>query len=133
MAEKMEDMAEEPHDNNQLRSSSAGMPVDQRESTELQQQISADSSIQEKQNGAPEQGNGTNTAAADEEIDAAGFPPLKKERTRLANKKAHPMEHIGITFGLPMIVLFDIVVPCIIYYTVRALFNPNSIFHLKQC
>lgn len=27
------------------------------------------------------------------------------------------MEHIGITLGLPMIVLFDIVVPCIIYYT----------------
>lgn len=44
-------------------------------------------------------------------------PPLKRRYTKLANKEAHPMEHIGITLGLPMIVLFDIVVPCIIYYT----------------
>jgi len=47
----------------------------------------------------------------------ADMPQLKRRYTRLANKEAHPMQHIGITFGLPMIVLFDIVVPCIIYYT----------------
>lgn len=52
-----------------------------------------------------------------QEAEAAGMPTLKRRRTRLANKKAHPMEHIGITFGLPMILLFDLIIPCIIYYT----------------
>ncbi|PSR87114.1 hypothetical protein BD289DRAFT_335072, partial [Coniella lustricola] len=36
---------------------------------------------------------------------------------RLAVKEAHPWQHIGIALGLPMILLFDIVVPCIIYYS----------------
>lgn len=45
------------------------------------------------------------------------LPPLKKKETRLAQKEAHPWQHLGITLGLPAIVLFDIVVPCIIYYT----------------
>jgi hypothetical protein len=48
---------------------------------------------------------------------ARNLPPLKRKETRLAQKKAHPWQHLGITLGLPMIVLFDIVVPCIIYYT----------------
>jgi len=48
---------------------------------------------------------------------AANMPRLKRKYTKLANKEAHPMEHVGITLGLPMIVLFDIIVPCIIYYT----------------
>jgi len=47
---------------------------------------------------------------------ARNLPPLKRKETRLAQKKAHPWQHLGITLGLPMIVLFDIVVPCIIYY-----------------
>lgn len=54
---------------------------------------------------------------ASNEAAAAGMPTLKRRRTRLANKEAHPMEHIGITFGLPMILLFDLIIPCIIYYT----------------
>lgn len=45
------------------------------------------------------------------------LPPLKRPYTKLANKQSHPMEHLGITLGLPAILLFDIVVPCIIYYT----------------
>lgn len=45
------------------------------------------------------------------------LPPLKRKETRLMQKEAHPWEHLGITLGLPAIVLFDIVVPCIIYYT----------------
>lgn len=45
------------------------------------------------------------------------FPPLRRNYTKLANKEAHPWEHWGITLGLPAILLFDIVVPCIIYYT----------------
>lgn len=45
------------------------------------------------------------------------LPALKRKETKLAQKKAHPWQHLGITLGLPMIVLFDIVVPIIIYYT----------------
>ena len=44
-------------------------------------------------------------------------PPLKRQYTKLANKEAHPWQHWGITLGLPMIILFDLVIPCIIYYT----------------
>jgi hypothetical protein len=55
-----------------------------------------------------------NTAAS---TVARNLPPLKRKETRLAQKKAHPWQHLGITLGLPMIVLFDIVVPCIIYYS----------------
>lgn len=43
-------------------------------------------------------------------------PTLKRQETKLAQKNAHPMEHLGITLGLPAIILFDLVVPCIIYY-----------------
>lgn len=42
---------------------------------------------------------------------------LRHKETKLAQKDAHPWQHLGITLGLPMILLFDIVVPCIIYYT----------------
>ena len=52
--------------------------------------------------------------------DASGspeLPRLKRKETRMMQKEAHPMQHLGITLGLPAILLFDIVVPCIIYYT----------------
>ena len=49
--------------------------------------------------------------------ESGSLSALKRKHTRLANKQAHPLEHLGITLGLPMILLFDIVVPCIIYYT----------------
>lgn len=49
--------------------------------------------------------------------ESGSLPALKRKHTKLANKEAHPMEHLGITLGLPMILLFDIIVPCIIYYT----------------
>lgn len=45
------------------------------------------------------------------------LPRLRHKETKLAQKDAHPWQHLGITLGLPMILLFDIVVPCIIYYT----------------
>jgi hypothetical protein len=45
------------------------------------------------------------------------LPRLKRKETRMMQKKAHPMQHLGITLGLPAILIFDIVVPCIIYYT----------------
>lgn len=47
----------------------------------------------------------------------AGLTPLKRKETKDANKKANPRMNLGITLGGPMIVLFDIVVPIIIYYT----------------
>lgn len=52
----------------------------------------------------------TNTTSRD-------LPRLRHKETKLAQKDAHPWQHLGITLGLPMILLFDIVVPCIIYYT----------------
>lgn len=48
---------------------------------------------------------------------ARDLPRLRHKETKLAQKEAHPWQHLGITLGLPMILLFDIVVPCIIYYT----------------
>ena len=45
------------------------------------------------------------------------LPRLKKAETAMMQKHAHPLEHLGITLGGPAIILFDIVVPCIIYYT----------------
>ncbi|KAH0842963.1 hypothetical protein AYO21_03322 [Fonsecaea monophora] len=45
------------------------------------------------------------------------LPRLKRKETRMMQKEAHPMQHLGITLGLPAILIFDIVVPCIIYYT----------------
>ncbi|KAK7736200.1 hypothetical protein SLS53_007230 [Cytospora paraplurivora] len=51
------------------------------------------------------------------ERDRLGLPHLKRKETVLAQKESHPWQHLGITLGLPMILLFDIIVPCIIYYT----------------
>jgi hypothetical protein len=48
---------------------------------------------------------------------ASTAPTLRRIETKMAQKEAHPWQHLGITLGLPMIILFDIVVPCIIYYT----------------
>lgn len=45
------------------------------------------------------------------------LPPLKRKETKMMQKDAHPWEHLGITLGLPAILLFDLVIPCIIYYT----------------
>ena len=45
------------------------------------------------------------------------LPALKRNETRLMQKQAHPWEHLGITLGLPAIVLFDIIVPIIVYYS----------------
>lgn len=63
----------------------------------------------------------TNTNARDDQTLAQTatneLPHLRRKETRLAVKDAHPWQHLGITLGLPMILLFDVVVPCIIYYT----------------
>lgn len=44
------------------------------------------------------------------------LPSLRRRETKLMQKKAHPWQHLGITLGLPMVLLFDLVVPCIAYY-----------------
>ncbi|TVY67450.1 hypothetical protein LSUE1_G010251 [Lachnellula suecica] len=43
-------------------------------------------------------------------------PPERPTYEQLAQKNPGPTEHLSITLGPPMIILFDIVVPCIIYY-----------------
>ncbi|KAK4633230.1 hypothetical protein CLAFUW4_02845 [Fulvia fulva] len=58
------------------------------------------------------------------------MPPLRRKETKLAQKEAHPWQHLGITLGLPMIVLFDIVVPIIIYY---AWYNSRVSDWKKEC
>lgn len=57
------------------------------------------------------------TTAKDDEVGPREKPQLKRRLTKLANKKSHPLEHIGITLGVPMILLCDLIIPCIIYYT----------------
>lgn len=55
---------------------------------------------------------------------------LKRKETKLAQKKAHPWQHLGITLGLPMILLFDLIVPIIIYYT---WYNRHGRIWKRQC
>ncbi|KAF1982811.1 hypothetical protein K402DRAFT_303145, partial [Aulographum hederae CBS 113979] len=58
------------------------------------------------------------------------LPPLRRKETKLMQKKAHPWQHIGITLGLPMILLFDIIIPCIIYYT---WYNNQQSIRSREC
>ena len=58
------------------------------------------------------------------------LPQLKRKETKLAQKEAHPWQHLGITLGLPMILLFDLIVPIIIYYT---WYNGNKKDWLRDC
>ena len=57
------------------------------------------------------------TTARDDDIAPHEKPQLKRRLTKLANKESHPMEHLGLTLGGPMILLCDLIIPCIIYYT----------------
>lgn len=45
------------------------------------------------------------------------LPRLKRKETHMMQKEAHPLQHLGITLGLPAILIFDLIVPCIVYYT----------------
>ncbi|PSK42737.1 cyclin-dependent kinase regulatory subunit [Elsinoe australis] len=60
-------------------------------------------------------GPGQHTLSA--KSSSRSLPSLRRRETRLAQKEAHPWQHLGITLGMPMILLFDLVVPCIVYYT----------------
>ena len=57
------------------------------------------------------------TTARDDDIAPHEKPQLKRRLTKLAIKESHPMEHLGLTLGGPMILLCDLIIPCIIYYT----------------
>ncbi|KJX98362.1 hypothetical protein TI39_contig415g00004 [Zymoseptoria brevis] len=65
----------------------------------------------------------THTRAAHSQATTVGLssrrslPSLRRRETKLAQKEAHPWQHLGITLGGPMIILFDLVVPCIVYYS----------------
>jgi hypothetical protein len=59
---------------------------------------------------------GSITASTDSQ-NTGSLPSLRRKETKLMQKEAHPWEHLGITLGLPMILLFDLIVPCVIYYT----------------
>lgn len=99
--------------------------AEKRESAEFQRGASIASSTSSAGDNATEahrpQANRYTSAAStvksERRAEIASLAPLKRRHTKLANKKAHPFEHLGITLGLPMILLFDIIVPCIIYYT----------------
>lgn len=43
-------------------------------------------------------------------------PPLPPAYEKLAQKNPKATDHLSITIGPPVIILFDIIVPCIIYY-----------------
>lgn len=58
------------------------------------------------------------------------MPPLKRRETKLAQKQANPWQHLSITLGGPVILLFDLVIPCIIYY---AWLGNQKSKHSKQC
>lgn len=60
----------------------------------------------------------------------ADLPRLRHRETKLAQKEAHPWQHLGIALGLPMILLCDIIVPCIIYY---AWWRPRHAAWAAQC
>jgi len=59
-----------------------------------------------------EESPNVNVSADEENIE----PSPRQSYEKLAQKKPKPTEHLSITLGPPMIILFDIVVPCIIYY-----------------
>ncbi|KIV84766.1 hypothetical protein, variant [Exophiala sideris] len=72
----------------------------------------------------------SNARTLDPEKSASALPRLKKKETKLAQKEAHPWQHLGITLGLPMILIFDLVIPCIIYYT---WYNSHKSNWQRQC
>lgn len=66
------------------------------------------------------------TASLDEDYDTSAIDlnedgkerelPIRPPYEKLAQKNPNPTDHLSITIGPPIIILFDIVVPCIIYY-----------------
>ncbi|KAN0099128.1 hypothetical protein V8E51_012903 [Hyaloscypha variabilis] len=60
---------------------------------------------------------GEDSTSENEEVKKQESKPLRRTLEKLAQKHPKPMDHPAITFGPAMILLFDIVIPCIVYYT----------------
>lgn len=113
------------YDERQLRSAHSNvtrdgdLPLPQRpQRLHANSSVTVTSSVRERQLEELPRPIDVNCATAEDTGTVASErPPLKRKLTKLANKKSHPLEHIGITLGLPMIALCDLVIPCIIYYT----------------
>lgn len=63
-----------------------------------------------------ERNNSSLTFIANEEPPPPNSRPSLPPYEKLAQKNPKPTDHLSITIGPPIIILFDIVVPCIIYY-----------------
>lgn len=65
------------------------------------------------------------------ERDRLGLPHVNRKEQDLTPKKdVNPWDHLGITLGLPMVLIFDIIVPCIIYY---AWYNKHHAAYAHEC
>ncbi|OAP57441.1 hypothetical protein AYL99_08179 [Fonsecaea erecta] len=105
---EQEDSSETPDSGTTL-----GLPVDgMEEKSDSELPPAADNATQTRSARPDLQGRAPTYASSTRTL-----PRLKRKETRMMQKEAHPMQHLGITLGLPAILLFDIVVPCIIYYT----------------
>ena len=58
------------------------------------------------------------------------LPALKREETKLMQKEAHPGDNWALSLGLPAIIIFDLVVPCAIYYS---WYNSHKSSREKDC
>lgn len=100
---------------------------------ESKESVDMDASDSSRVAGGQDENLGEANTPADGDKTTTGRPQrpgLMRRYTKLANKEAHPWQHWGITLGLPMIVLFDVVVPIIIYY---AWYNGQQADWASQC
>jgi hypothetical protein len=70
------------------------------------------------------------STSENEESKEREHKPPRRTLEKLAQKNPKLMDHPSITFGPPMIILFDIVVPCIIYY---AWYNTHKSWWRRDC
>jgi hypothetical protein len=59
--------------------------------------------------------NGNGSADEEVKVEASPTPPGPAYE-KLAQRNPKPTDHHSITIGPPMIILFDVVLPCMIYY-----------------
>jgi len=71
-----------------------------------------------------------NSTSEDEEKKERKFSSPRRTIEKLAQKNPKPMDHPSITFGPLIIILLDLVVPCIIYY---AWYNTHKSWWKRDC
>lgn len=74
----------------------------------------------------PTHSRGLSAGAATVVSSKRSLPSLRRRETKLMQKEAHPWQHLGITLGLPMVLLFDLVIPCITYYVWYDIHGPDK-------